>query len=96
MEKYRDVMMFVCGLIVGLALMALFAPDLGKGKVPVDSRSLIVVDPGAKIPLANTPISPIAVPGAIRCKYLEEPCTAWVDSKTGKDIMAPPFGGVYR
>jgi hypothetical protein len=49
MQRFRDVTMFVCGLIVGLALMALFAPDSGKGKVPVDSRSLIVVDPGAKV-----------------------------------------------
>ena len=94
MDKYRDVTMFVCGLLVGVTVMAVFAPDWGKGKVPVTPVTLIKSDPGAKIPVADPHQSILPTPLSLRCKYLEEPCTEWVDSKTGA-VVTGIGGGQY-
>ncbi len=77
MEKYKSEVMFVCGLIVGLALGYSFAPQAVKGKVPVESRSSIVGQPEKKIvgvkDKSNADASDIVeCPGAL---------TRWLDSR---------------
>ena len=49
MQRYRDVTMFVCGLIAGLALMALFARDPGKGKGPTGAVESLESNRRAKV-----------------------------------------------
>ena len=49
MDRFRDVTMFVCGLVVGLVLAYSFMGERGGSKVPVVSGASIVGHPVTKI-----------------------------------------------
>lgn len=49
MEKYRDVLMFVCGLIVGLTVAYSFPRETAKGKVPTIAVESLESNPRAKV-----------------------------------------------